>query len=122
MYIRAEEFAERHREDKNMTEPYYLDQFGWKSDDYYSLHRYLHRMLYYYNKRMDEIRKIDLNKTSKETRVLMYCIINYYHLDFLMDLDNLIELKNTKPLEEKLIIDGDTAEDEDIYKEMNVVF
>ena len=79
-------------------------------------------MLYYYNKRMDEIRKIDLSKTSKETRVLMYCIINYYHLDFLMDLDNLIELKNTKPLEEKLIIDGDTAEDEDIYKEMNVVF
>ena len=41
---------------------------------------------------------------------------------FLMDFDNLVELKNTKPLEEKLIIDGDTAEDEDIYKEMNVVF
>ena len=107
-------------EDKRAL-PYYNDQEGWSKNDYYCLHRYLHRMIYCYEKRMGEIKNIHLEETTEETRVLLYCIINYYHYGFLMDLDNLKSLKDTKPLEKTLVIDGDTACDEDIYKEMNVV-
>ena len=102
--------------------PYYIDQSGWTNNEFYCLHRYLHRMIFYYKKRMEEIENIDLNRTSIETKVLMYCIIKYYHYDFLMDLDNLLELKQAKPLEHPLVIDGDTSNDDDVYKEMNVIF
>ncbi len=102
--------------------PYYLDQKGWGKNDYYCLHRYLHRMIYYYDKYMDEIRSIQLEKTTVETRVLMYCIINYYGYEFLMNLDNLKQLKDTIPLTTPLVVDGDTSSDDDVYKRMNVVF
>lgn len=102
--------------------PYYEDQTNWTSDEYYCLHRYLHRMFYYYNDRMGEIKEIKFNRLSKETKAIIFCIIKYYNYDFLLDLDNLKELKNIKPLDKPLIIDGDTASDDDIYKEMNVVF
>ena len=110
------------KQDAKHVMPYYLDQEGWGKDDYYCLHRYLHRMIYYYPKRMEEIKKIELEKTTEKTRVLLYCIIRYYHYGFLLDLDNLKQLKSTKPLNEALVIDGDTACDDDIYREMNVVF
>lgn len=43
---------------------------------------------------------------SKETKVLMYCIIKYYHYDFLLEhYENLAELADTKSLDYKLILD-----------------
>lgn len=101
---------------------YYLCQDGWTKDDFYCLHRYLHKMIFYYHKRMDEIKALDLSLMSLETKTIIFCLIKYYNHDFLLELDNLKALKNTKPLEKPLIIDGDTARDNDVYKELNIIF
>ena len=111
----------RGKSDMN-TMPYYENQANWTSNEFYCLHRYLHRMFFYYNKRIDEIKSIQTNKLSTETKVLIYCIVKYYNLVFLFDLENLKDLKKCKPLENPLIIDGDTASDDDVYKKMNVIF
>ena len=101
---------------------YYLCQDGWTKNDFYYLHRYLHKMIFYYHKQMDEIKALDLSLMSLETKTIIFCLIKYYHHDFLLELDNLKALKNTKPLEKPLIIDGDTARDNDIYNELNIIF
>lgn len=46
----------------NNTKPYYLDQSGWSSDDYYSLHRYLHRLITHADRKADEIRSLFPNR------------------------------------------------------------
>lgn len=102
--------------------PYYLDQTDWKIEDYRYLHRYLHRMFFYHNKRMAEIESIDLSKTTNTTRVIMYCIIKYYKYDFLLDMINLSKLKKCVPLESPLILDEDTLNEDDIYKTMNIIY
>lgn len=102
---------------------YYEIQTDWTKDEYYYLHRYLHRMLYYYNKFSEEISSLDLNKMSKETKVLMYCIIKYYNYDFLMErYDNLSKLFDIKPLENELILDDNPLPEDNIYKKMNVIY
>lgn len=102
---------------------YYELQDGWTKDDYYYLHRYLHRMLFYYKKFSKEISLLDLSKMSEETKVLMYCIIKYYNYDFLMEqYDNLSELADTKPLKYKLVLDDSTISEDDIYRQMNVIY
>lgn len=102
---------------------YYEIQTGWSKDDFYYLHRYLHRMLFYYEKYAKEISELDLSKMTKETKVLMYCIIKYYHYDFLMEqYDNLAELSDTKPLDEKLVILDKPLPENNIYKDMNIVY
>lgn len=100
---------------------YYVEQSDWQKQDYYYLHRYMHKMIYYYKKRMDEIRQLDLSKMSTETKTILYCIIKYYNYDFLMD-GNLQELRSTKPLDYTLVIDGATANEENIYSQMNIVY
>lgn len=100
---------------------YYLSQVDWTKDDYYRLHRFLHRMFYYYEKYMDEIKKLELSRMSVETKTMIYCIVKYYNNDFLLT-DNLEELKDTKPLDYKLVIDGSTASEDDIYAKMNIVY
>jgi len=104
--------------------PYYENQKNWTSNDFYCLHRYLHRMLFYYDKRIEEIKAIELEKLSIETKVIMYCIIKYYNLDFLFNLDNLKELKNCKPLNIPLILDEEipVSTGNDIYKKMNIIY
>ena len=102
---------------------YYENQEDWTKEQFCFLHRYLHRLLYYYNKHEDEISKMNLNRMSEATRVLIYCIIRYYHYDFLFsEYKNLSGLKDTKPLSTKLILDDSTLQEDDIYKEMNVVY
>ncbi|MBR5180539.1 MAG: hypothetical protein IKW90_17325 [Lachnospiraceae bacterium] len=106
-----------------MTEIYYEDQTGWSNEDYLYLHRYLHRWFFYYKKYEDIILSIDLNRVSKETKVLIYCIIKYYHYEFMFTkYKNLQSLENTEPLTEKLILDDRTKQADDIYKVMNVVY
>lgn len=100
---------------------YYEVQDNWKEGEYYYLHRYLHRMLFYYNKFSEEIASLDLSKMTHETKVLMYCIIKYYHYDFLMEqYSNLSDLIDTKPLEHELVLEHETALENDIYQQMNV--
>ena len=84
------------------TKPYYMNQTGWTSDEYYGLHRYLHRLILHYDRKKDEIQSMDIGRMSDETKVLLYCIIEYYHLEELFKLDNLIN-------------------EENVYEKMNVV-
>ena len=57
---------------KMKTKIYYESQTNWTKDDYYYLNRYLHRMLFYYEKYSQEIRMLNIEKMSAETKVLMY--------------------------------------------------
>ncbi len=102
---------------------YYLNQKDWTRSEYCYLHRYLHRMLFYYDKHRAEIAEMNIGKMSERTKVLIYCIIIYYHYDFMFDdFKNLSLLKNTKPLSDKLILDDSTLQEDDIYKKMNVIY
>ena len=102
---------------------YYEPQNGWNKEDYYYLHRVLHRTLYYYEKYSGEIKNMDVSKMSEITRVLIYCIIKYYHYDFLFEAnESFNKLKDTKPLTTMLILDDDPLPDDNIYKTMNVMY
>ena len=59
------------------TKPYYMNQTGWTSDEYYGLHRYLHRLILHYDRKKDEIQSMDIGRMSDETKVLLFCIIEY---------------------------------------------
>ena len=102
---------------------YYEDQSGWNSEDFYYLHRCLHRLFYYYEKNRDEISRMDPDKMSENTRVLIYCIIKYYNMDFLLDMfKNLKAILQTKPLEKTLVLDSRPLPEDNIYKKMNVAY
>lgn len=107
---------------KNAIKPYYLDQNDWNSDDFYSLHRYLHRLILHADKKQDEITHLDIQKMSEKTKVLLYCIINYYHLEKMFELSNLHELENCKPLSEPLVLCEHGMKEENVYYKMNVMF
>ncbi len=106
----------------NNTKPYYLDQSGWSSDDYYSLHRYLHRMMTHSDRKKAEIESLDISLMSEKTRVLLYCIIKYYHLDDMLGFSNLKCLADQKPLSEPLVLGCHGLKEENVYYRMNVVF
>ena len=101
--------------------PYYEDQTDWGSDEYYALHRYLHRMLTY--KRMDEIMSLDCDRISDVTKVLIYCIVIYYGMNDILELENMKWLYDVKPLEKPLILDKELSMStgDDVYKKMNVI-
>ena len=102
---------------------YYETQIDWDAKDFYYLHRCLHRLFYYYKKYSEEISKMNLDKMSEETKVLIYCIIKYYNYDFIFDdYSNLSTLRDTKPLKNKLVLDDNVLPEENIYKEMNVMY
>ena len=106
-----------------MNEIYYEDQTGWTDNEYLYLHRCLHRIFFYYKKYEDIISTIDINRLSRKTKVLIYCIIKYYHNEFMFSkYKNLQSLENTEPLTEKLVLDDRTKQADDIYKVMNVVY
>lgn len=102
--------------------PYYEDQSNWNSYDYYALHRYLHRMFTY--KRMEEIKSLDCNKLSEITKVMIYCIVNYYGMSDIYKLKNMKWLYSVKPLNIPLILDEENSlsTGNDIYKKMNIVY
>ena len=106
----------------NSLKPYYISQDDWSNDDFYSLHRYLHRLILHYDKRKDEIAQLDVGKMSEKTKVLLYCIINYYHLDNLLKMKNLNALSDCKPLSEPLMLGRHGMMDETVYYRMNVIF
>ena len=106
-----------------MTEIYYEKQDGWTKDDFFYLHRVLHRMFFYYKKHSDEIKKMDVSKMSDKTQVLIKCIIGYYNYDFLFDeYNNIRPIKNVHSLREALVIDDNPLPEDNIYKKMNVVY
>ena len=106
-----------------MKKLYYEDQTDWDSDDFYYLHRCLHRLFWYYKKNTEEIKNMDINKMAENTKVLIYCIIRYYNMDFLFDMfENLKTLSETKPLKKPLVLDSEPLPEDNIYKRMNVAY
>lgn len=101
--------------------PYYEDQEYWNSDDWWALHRYLHRM--FCNRRMDEIKNIDGKKLSEETKILMFCIIKYYSMQDILELENMKWCEECRPLQQPLILDPNhpVSTGNDIYKIMNII-
>lgn len=101
--------------------PYYDNQENWNSDDWWAFHRYLHRM--FWTKRMDEIKNIDEKRLSEKTKVLMFCILTYYSMQDILDLENMKWCRNCKPLTEALILNEEhpVSTGNDIYKIMNVI-
>ena len=106
----------------NSVKPYYLDQKGWSSNDYYSLHRYLHRMITHADRKRAEIESLDTSQMSERTKVLLYCIISYYHMNELFLLSNLKEISEQKPLSEPLVLGEHGLKEENVYYKMNVMF
>ena len=100
--------------------PYYAPQSDWSSNDYDSLHRYLH--ILHADRKKEEIAQLDLQKMTDKTRVLMYCIIIYYHLEKLFELPNLQKLTECQPLSEPLVLGEHGLKEENIYYKMNVIF
>jgi hypothetical protein len=101
--------------------PYYVPQNDWGSNDYYSLHRYLHRLVLRAESKKDEIEQLDIRKMTDETKVLLYCIIRYYNLEQLFELPNLKKLAECKPLSEPLVLSSHGLKEESVYYKMNVM-
>ena len=106
-----------------MKDLYYQEQSNWSTEDYYYLHRCLHKLIWYYKKNTAEIEKMDVSRMSENTKVLIYCIIKYYNMEFLFDIfENLRSLADTKPLEKTLVLDTEPLPEDNIYKRMNVAY
>ena len=103
------------------VKPYYAPQNNLDSNDYYSLHRYLHRLVTHADRKKDEIAQLDVQRMSDKTKVLLYCVISYYHLDRLFELSNLRELTECQPLSEPLVL-SKWFERKSVYYKMNVMF
>ena len=104
------------------NKPYYIEQENWSSEDYYSLHRYLHRLVLHYDQKKMEIAELDVQRMSERTRVLLYCIITYYHLEKLFEYPNLRKLEDCQPLPEPLLLGCHGMKEENVYSRMNVMF
>ncbi|MBQ9277115.1 MAG: hypothetical protein IJ224_00625 [Lachnospiraceae bacterium] len=88
-----------------LKECYYYEQTEYDNVDYIFLHRFLDRMIQYRNtnkgsydgkNRIEEIKKIDLNKVTYNTKlILLYCIKKHNAVE-LLQLDNLKELNGIK--------------------------
>ena len=90
---------------------------------YHTLHRYLHRRMFYYEKYRDEIAQMDLSRMTKFTRGLMYCIIKCYRREFMFEeFVNLHDMIDAKPFPERLLMDCNPLPEQSIYKEMNVAY
>ena len=113
-----------YRKGENMlnTKPYYAPQNDWSTNDYYSLHRYLHRLVTHADRKSDEIAQLDVQKMSDKTKVLLYCIISYYHLDKLFELSNLQRLTKCQLLSEPFVLSDHGLREENVYYKMNVLF
>lgn len=106
-----------------MDKIYYEPQIDWDTDDFFYLHRVLHRIFFYNEKYADEIEEMDVSKMSEITRTLISCIIRYYHYEFLFEkYKNLSGVKNSQPLKETLVLDTNPLPEENVYKEMNIMY
>ena len=88
--------------------------------------RIINRFFRYEDKYVEIIRKIDIKDMSNESKTLMYCILTLRGLDLMLErYPNLKGIKDTKPLENQLILQdnpvlriGDLYP---IYREYNII-
>lgn len=115
-----------------LKECYYFDQADWKPEDYYTLHLFFMKMIENYdttvgsydgNKRIEEIKALDLSRMTEESKVLLYCIIQSDNKQFLFDLPNLSALRMQKPLKKPLrITTRRRTNNIPIYQQYGVVY
>ena len=103
------------------VKPYYLNQTGWSTEDFYGLHRYLHILFMHYDKKKDEILSMDVSRMTEETRVLIYCILYYYKMNDIIQLDNLKPIAKCVPLKNPLVLGNHGIKGMTVYDSMNVV-
>lgn len=115
-----------------LKECYYFDQTDWTTEDYYTLHLFLVKMVENYDttigsydgkKRIEELKALDLSRMTEESKVLLYCVINSENKQFLLDLPNLSALKEQKPLSKPLrITTRRRTNNIPIYRQYGVVY
>ena len=102
---------------------YYEPQDGFGTKEYYALHRDLHRLFFYDKKYGEEIAAMDVSRLTEETKVLIYCIIRYYHKESLYDkYSNLQQISKMQPLKKRLVIDEAPFLNDPVYEEMNILY
>lgn len=103
----------------------YEQQDDWSCDDFYLLHRQLHRIFTNRHKEhnMSTIKSIDPERLSEITKVLIYCIVKYYDMKDIESMKNFKFLQHCCPLKDKLILDESMplSTGDDVYKKMNVI-
>lgn len=115
-----------------LKECYYFDQSDWDIEDFYTLHLFLIKMIDNYDttvgsydgeKRINEIKNLDLSRMSLETRVLLYCVIISSNREFLLSLPNLKELSQIQPLSKQLkITNRKRIHNIPVYRKYGVIY
>ena len=69
----------------------------------------------------EEIQSMDISRMTDETKVLIYCILKYYSMNDLMQLDNLKSLADCAPLKTPLVLGNHSIKSVTVYNDMNVM-
>ena len=110
---------------------YYQDQSGWTESDYNALHRYISKMVEHSNDsvgsydgktRIYEIKDLDIDSMTDETKVLLYCSVLSQNPKLMEECDNLQGLKNTVPLSKRLVLNPFKKSGSAIYRQYNVLY
>jgi hypothetical protein len=110
---------------------YYQNQTGWDESDYNALRRYLSKMIEHARdnvgsfdgrQRLYELKEMDMEALSDETKVLLYCAILSQNPVLLDECENLSLLKNTVPFEHKLVLNPFKRSGAPIYRQYNVLY
>ena len=101
-----------------LKECYYMDQTDYMPVDYVYLHRFIDRMIQYRyshkgsydgKERIEEIRRIDLDRLTYNTKIiLLYCINRHGALE-LLSLPNLQPLKQTPYTDIHYLLEGENS-------------
>ena len=75
----------------------------------------------HYDKKKDEILSMDVSRMTEETRVLIYCILYYYKMNDIIQLDNLKPIAKCVPLKNPLVLGNHGIKGMAVYDSMNVV-
>jgi hypothetical protein len=101
---------------------YYSAQLGWDQREFYTLNRVIARMFRQRDKRGAEIGSIDLNRTTRTTRVIMKCVIESTRPNEIYNsFPNLAPLKDEQPLETPLVLSDQPLGYYPVYASMNVI-
>ena len=116
---------------ENKTRIYYENQDGWTESDYNALHRYISKMIehskdsvgsYDGRIRLYEIKDLDIEEMTDETKVLLYCAILSQNPTLIDECENLYKLKTISPLTKRLILNPFKRTGSAIYRRYNVLY
>ena len=114
-----------------MVSCYYLSQEEWGAVNFNALHRYMSKMIENHDNnrgsidglnRIEEIKCLDLSRMSETTHVLLFCIVKWLRKDFLLDLPNLLPLKDVRPLSVPVQLTEKPLKAFSIYEEYGIIY